>query len=103
MERKMNNSSPKTSIADMMSSAAVSNTPSNSKSVIKSAIMDMVKSLELQESEKDHQKDVAKSLKDNHNIPAKVSKGLARRIFKGNDAEKQAVEAQIDKLQNDIM
>jgi len=51
----------------------VSSVPNNSKRVITEALQDMVKSLQLIEAEKDHIKDIAQSLKNNHQIKPKVN------------------------------
>ena len=74
------------------------NSQSNSKAVQKAAIMDMVKSMELAKSERDHQTAVAKSLKDNHGIPVKVSKRAAKIVFNASKVEEQATQEAVDAL-----
>jgi hypothetical protein len=91
----------KTDLQNHMNNA--NTVPSNSKTIIKDAIKEMVASHTLIQSEKDHIDDIAKSLKDNHKIPVKVSKAVAKRVFAGEDQEKLHTEHQIDELYNDIM
>lgn len=92
------------SIGDMMKQAQSSaNTTNNSKTVIKSAIMDMVASLQLQKSEAEHQTAIAESLKQNHQIPIKVSKRAAKIIFKGKNLEDQEIQNQVDQLVDEVL
>lgn len=87
------------SLEMMGSNQPVSTVPSNSKAVIKQAIQDMVKSLELMEIEKNHINEIAKSLKSNHNVKPKVSKKAAQLIHSAKEVDLD-FENEVNQLKN---
>jgi DNA topoisomerase VI subunit B len=88
-------------MAELMGKAVSQNTGTtedNSKKAIKTAIMDMVKSLEMIKSEREHIKDIAKSLKENHQIQPKVSNKVAKLVHKGDKPQDDEFTALVDNL-----
>ena len=100
----MSNPSIQKALEAVMSAPSANGQPSsNNQEIRKSAIMEMVRSMELKKSEDENINDIAQSLKKNHNVPTKVSKAAARIIFKANRAELQEYQNQVDQLLHEIM
>jgi len=99
----MSNTSIQKALEAVMSSSTGEPVSANNKEIRKNAIMDMVRSMELKQSEDDHIKDIAQSLMKNHGIEPKVSKRVARIIFKANRAELQEYQNKVDQLLHEIL
>ena len=87
---------------DMMGNNSTTAVPqTNSKTVMKNAIQDMVKSLELIEVEREHINEIAKSLKSNHNVKPKVSKKVANLIHKNKEVDVE-FESEVQRLLSSV-
>lgn len=88
----------KTMQALMNDTSNVPTTANNKLMSVKSMVNDMVKSLELIESEREHLKEVAAELKAQHGWKPKVSNKVAKIIHKGSKAEDEETASMIDEL-----
>lgn len=71
---------------------------SNERAAIKAGIESMVQVLREQESLKETMKDTIKDLKEEHGVPPKVARAVAKMIFDGNKEEKDSEKNAIDEL-----
>lgn len=71
---------------------------SNEKAAIKAGIESIVQVMREQEGLKESMKETIKALKEEHAVPPKVARAVAKMIFDGNKEEKDAEKSAIDNL-----
>ncbi len=69
------------------------------ESSIKSKVKSLVASLSIIEVEKEHMKDIVKSLKEDHGYAPKVSRKVAKKLFKDTAIEDARLEEKIQELE----